>query len=366
MRAREHLNLQQFIINMSRVTLRQISERVGCSRSAVSYALRNDPSISTDLRRKVAKVAAELGWVPDSNLAKQMAIVRGNLGQVDVPNIAIVINCSREGLKEGHAARMQYEGALNHAKKHGLNMSVFNLGDEPLSAKRLKGIFKARGIQGVVFIATINPALPIEYLEIGRDFACSVSGLRFPELPFHVAIGDFLEAGRISLQMMLESGYKRPAIIIQRGVDEPLAWAFAGGVTTGMMQLEPENRIPIYHVGEDELGIGEHHLPGIKKLFKDNKPDCCLTLDPRGLRTLMDEHFDDDEEVPLFSLDWQPDQIVDGGIDQRHTSIGEAAVDLVMGQIRRGEFGIPQVHRSVHIEGEWVDVSCSAQIAKAG
>lgn len=350
---------------MRRVTLRQIADRIGCSRSAVSYALRNDASISVELRRRIAKVADELGWVPNASLTKQMSLVRGETGNRDVPNIAIVLNRSRSLMDEGHAVRMQFEGALRYAERHGLNVTVFNLADEPMSPKRFRGILDARGIQGVVFVATIQPALPVEYLEVGKDFACAVAGMRFPELPFHVAIGDFLEAGRISIHRLLESGYKRPATVLPRGVDEPMAWAFSGGLATGMMEVDPANRIPILHVGRDELYIEDSDQEVIKAMLRKQKPDSVLTLDVKGMIPVLDDLAKEGIGLPLFTLDWQAGGGSCGGINQRHRSIGEAAVDLVMGQIRRGEIGIPEVHRSVHIEGEWTEVESLVELNMA-
>jgi LacI family transcriptional regulator len=234
-----------------------------------------------------------------------------------------------------------------------------------MTAKRFRGILEARGIQGVVFVATIQPAFQTEYLEVGKHFACAVAGMRFPELPFHVAIGDFLEAGRISIHRLVRFGFKRPGIVLPRGVDKPMAWAFSGGLMTGMMELQPENRIPILHVGKDRMNIGPEDHDTVKKMLQDHQPDCVLTLDVKGMAAILKELSGEGIDLPLYSLDWQAGGGSQGGINQRHRSIGEAAVDLVMGQIRRGEVGIPEVHRSVHIEGEWVDAKSGVAVTLA-
>jgi hypothetical protein len=43
------------------------------------------------------------------------------------------------------------------------------------------------------------------------------------------------------------------------------------------------------------------------------------------------------------------------GIDQRPESIGSAAIDLLIAQVRRGERGIPGIPVTSMVEGLWVN-----------
>ena len=49
----------------SRVTIRDIAERAGVSKGAVSYALNGRPGVSDDTRVKILSIADELGWYPN-------------------------------------------------------------------------------------------------------------------------------------------------------------------------------------------------------------------------------------------------------------------------------------------------------------
>jgi DNA-binding LacI/PurR family transcriptional regulator len=48
-----------------RVTIRDIAERAGVSKGAVSYALNGRPGVSEDTRTRILAIARELGWYPN-------------------------------------------------------------------------------------------------------------------------------------------------------------------------------------------------------------------------------------------------------------------------------------------------------------
>lgn len=341
------------IATMAGVTLRQIAEMAGCSRSTVSYALNNNPNISPETRARVLKVAEELGWRPDAELARQMALVRSTVIKSDLPKLAIVINKSRESLEDQATPRLQLTGAIDYAEKMGYSADVFNLAEQPLTARRLREILVARGVQGIVFVATVEPDLPEEYLAIGENFACAIAGMRFPNLPFHVVINDFLSAGRISIQKMLEAGARRPAAIIPRGLDRILGYGFTGGIWSGLMDVPEEERLAPLHVGTDESHIPPYEYERVQNWLGKNRPDAVITTDIPCCRKILKEMAGQGPMLPLYSLDWTPHQAVSGGVDCRQTYVGRAAVDSVVAQLHRGECGLPEVQRVVQIEGAW-------------
>jgi DNA-binding LacI/PurR family transcriptional regulator len=48
-----------------RVTIRDIAERAGVSKGAVSYALNGRPGVSDDTRERILRIARDLGWYPN-------------------------------------------------------------------------------------------------------------------------------------------------------------------------------------------------------------------------------------------------------------------------------------------------------------
>jgi LacI family transcriptional regulator len=346
---------------MAGVTLRQIAEKVGCSRSTVSYALKNDPNISAALRAKVVEAARELGWKPDAKLARQMALVRRTATDHDPPKLAIVINKSHERLRREVTPRMQLRGATVYAEAMGYSPDLFNLEEQPLSPKRLRDILRARGVEGVVFIATVDPELSREHLEVGREFACAVAGVRYAEVPFHVVINDFLSAGRLIILKLLEAGFERPAVVLPRGLDRPLGYGFTGGIWTGLMDVPMEHRLPILHLGSDECYLPEYEFDRAVEWLLRNRPDAVISTDVRAMEEILSTVAMHGLRLPLYSSDYHPDQkAVRGGIDARQEHVGRAAVDVVVAQLHRGETGLPEVQRVLQVEGIWREASSGA------
>lgn len=339
---------------MAGVTLRQIADKIGCSRSTVSYALKNNPNISREMRDRVRKVAEELGWMPDADLAKQMALVRSTMVKQDLPNLALVVHKSAAQLAVEDAPRNQLLGAEAYARRMGYHVNLFNLVDKPLSPKRLRDILVARGVQGIVYIASISPGMPMDYLEIGLDFSCSVVGVRYPDMPFHVAISDFLGDCRMAYLKILEMGLKRPGVVLPLGLDKALSFAYTGGLASGMMSLEEKNRLPICYAGSTENRIPAEDYGRVKDWIRTNQPDCLVSTDSWQSRDILNQMEAPWRDLPLFSLDWFPKLPVEGGVYCMQDQVGMAGVDIVVAQLHRGESGLPDYPRTITIEGIWV------------
>ena len=65
-----------------RTTIRDIAERAGVSKGAVSYALNGRPGVSDDTRRRILEIAEELGWYPNRAARALSAARADTLGLV--------------------------------------------------------------------------------------------------------------------------------------------------------------------------------------------------------------------------------------------------------------------------------------------
>ena len=63
-------------------TMDDVAARAGVSRAAVSLALRNSPKVSKPRRQQILKVAAELGYRPNSNASRLASTTSGTIGVV--------------------------------------------------------------------------------------------------------------------------------------------------------------------------------------------------------------------------------------------------------------------------------------------
>ena len=338
---------------MAKVTLRQIAEIVGCTRSTVSYALRNNSQISASLRERIQQVATDLGWRVDAELTRQMAIVRGVTTPKDLPHLAIVINKSSADLANEVTPKRELDGARERAHELGYNAYVFNVADNPLSPKRLREILRARGVQGIVFIGTAGTELSREMLWVGREFACAVSGIRYLDVAYHTAISDLLACGRIAVLQLARMGFRRVGVVLPKGLDVRLERAFYGGVLSGLVDLPDHGSHLVHYAGEREHYLPDSAFPGIKAWMLREKPDVLLTTDLKNCRRFLTGLPSGLQKIPIFSLDWFEDGSSAGGVDGLHLMVGAAATDLVIGQIHRFEKGLPPVRKVVGITGTW-------------
>lgn len=337
------------------LSLRVIAAKLKCSRATVSYALRNQTSISEETRIKVQTVARQLGWRPDAELARVLSLVR-TTGRHSSPNLAIVFNKPPSELVEQHTPRKHLWGAKRRAIDLGYILETFNLAEHMLSPARLRGVLRARGVQGVVYLATTdtNTTLDPAYMEFGKDFACSVLGVWYPDPPFHVAISNLHVSGQLAMKRLLAAGFRRPGAVLPTGLDRALAWSFGGGIQAGSFEQPPGDRVPICYAGHTENYIPDYSFPDIEDWMQRYRPDVIVTADMRKIHKFLQQRPGRDRGIRVCDLDYHKGFTPDFGVDQRNEAVGAAAVDLVVAQLHRGEIGIPPIRRTLQIEGVWV------------
>ena len=59
-------------------------------------------------------------------------------------------------------------------------------------------------------------------------------------------------------------------------------------------------------------------------------------------------------DVGLVHLDWSQEVAPLAGLDSDPETVGEAATDLLVGQLQVNEFGIPKHEKIVAVRGHWV------------
>lgn len=75
------------------VTIRDVAERTGYSKAAVSSVLNNHPYVSYDVRQKIQAVIKELNYMPNL-VAKELSAGKTNKIAVVIPPIVIPISLS--------------------------------------------------------------------------------------------------------------------------------------------------------------------------------------------------------------------------------------------------------------------------------
>ena len=138
------------VVMQRRVTMADVAARLGVSRIAVSMALRDHHRISLDLRRRVKRVAREMGFVPDPFLSALAAHRRQRVLAKDHGVLAWINHWKDpQRLRQFREFDLYWQGAGKAAVKFGYRVDEIRW-EPDYSPKRLEKILLARGIEGVL------------------------------------------------------------------------------------------------------------------------------------------------------------------------------------------------------------------------
>jgi DNA-binding LacI/PurR family transcriptional regulator len=177
------------------VTLKEVAERAGVSRSAVSRAFTEGASVSARTRAKVEQAAAELGYAPNA-LASSLTTGRTKLigliaNNFHNPLILEVFDLFTRGLQE-----------------RGLRPLLVNL-SEATDAGAVQRMLRQYSVDGVIVASSTLPS----------SFALSFRTLGLPVVhafgrpssspQVHVVGIDNFACGRMAAETLLQHGYRR-------------------------------------------------------------------------------------------------------------------------------------------------------------
>ncbi|MDG1530349.1 MAG: LacI family DNA-binding transcriptional regulator [Paracoccaceae bacterium] len=177
------------------VTLKDVAERAGVSRSAVSRSYTEGASVSKMTRRKVAKAAKELGYSPNA-LASSLTTGRTKLiglvsNNFHNPIFLEVFDLFTKGLQE-----------------RGLRPLLVNLTDEvdPENSVRM---LRAYSVDAVIVASSTLPESFAEGFHTAGVPVVHSFGRHVANPKVNVLGIDNIEAGRLAAQTLIARGYTR-------------------------------------------------------------------------------------------------------------------------------------------------------------
>jgi DNA-binding LacI/PurR family transcriptional regulator len=249
------------------VTLKDVAERAGVSRSAVSRTFTDGASVSDKMRRKVEKAAAELGYHPNA-LASSLTTGRTKL-------IGLISNNFHNPL-----FLEVFDRFTRGLQDKGLRPLLVNLSDEtdPQNSVRMLQQYSVDGV--VVASSTLPPSFALAFRDAGVPVVHSF-GRSSSATPVHVVGIDNVECGRMAARTLVARGYRsigflggpqsatstqdRLAGFLQEMESHPevshshsfaSAYAFEAGRAEMQRLLTTGPRADAYFCGDDVLSIG--------------------------------------------------------------------------------------------------------------
>ena len=334
---------------MVRPSMQQIADAAGVSKSSVSLALRNNPRIPTSTRKRIQRIAHELGYRRNPVVDTLMTQLRSSRPSSFQANLGL-LNCSAtRRLSENHTFCTFREGLRSRADQLGYGVEEFWLEEPGMRPKRLKQILQTRNINGLVLMATLTPhVLHKDYDGFWNDFSCAVIGVTHVETHLPCATNDQYLTAKRATERLLSMGYQRPGLVVEPELDELLDGRFSAGVYAGTGSLPTANRLPPFPLERDNP---KPLLAWVKKA----KPDVIITNEAFVRQWMEEDGFRIPDDLGIIHLDWHHELGDWAGMQQNNSEVARAGADLVIHQLQKNEIGPRPNPKMVVIESDWVD-----------
>ncbi len=341
-------------------SLADIAGKAGTAISTVSLALRNDPRVAEPRRRHIQKIAAQMGYQANPLVAHLMFELRKSRKQKYRANFG-VINVSTMPLerynKISNMAAWQ-QGLEQRATQLGYNLDHFWLHDPECQPNRLERILRARNIQGVVFhgVMVENDLEPCK--AIASRFPSVVMGVHLREPPLNFITMDHYFSGFHACIQLRKAGYSRIGIVLDRWLDDVLEHRYVAGFYASHQRIE--NCLPVFYLNEPRQNVHPNESPRLegKRKFAEwidqYRPDACICVNSYIVDWIRDLGIGipGDMGFALLDLPREFNGIL-AGMEPRSIETGMKAIDVLVGQIHRGEEGLPSFQTGTMIESKW-------------
>jgi DNA-binding LacI/PurR family transcriptional regulator len=333
------------------VTTREIAARAGVSNATVSLALRHHPRISAATRDRVLRMADELGYRPDPQIAKLMFRLRSQRAPGFQSTIA-ALTTTAEGYDLPYLAGIR-ESAKARAETLGYAFTLVRVPDSATQKASLQRMLVSRGIEGLLLLPLAVPRSVVDWLDWSHfSVVAATYGVLAPQ--FHRVVPHQFGNTLQLCEELAKLGYRRIGLVttsehdlvVHHGFSAAVAWQSLLGGTELVRPLVGAGQLPT----EGEL----------RPWFRRERPDVILAAgegDTRRIARILGLAIPG--PIGFAVTDRQPDSLV-AGIDERPEEIGAAAIDLLHTKIVSGNVGIPRVPTVAMVPGEWV---CGASVA---
>ncbi len=357
-----------------RVTLKDVAKRAGVTTAAVSMALKNNPRIGEATRKRIAKIAEELGYRVDPNVASLMRYLRSNRRPEFAETIGFVYAYGdAEEFKQAIALEGLFRGAVDFADRQGYKIEPFWLREEGMTQARMNSVLVSRNIRGLIL-----PPLPENHAKLKFDWnrlAVISHALSLDEPEIDNITSHQYYSVRLAFEKCRELGYRRIGLALNRVHSDRTEHRWLAGYLSSSRLLPAEEQVPEY------LGPPNREF---LNWYRDNQPDAIIVakmhfreaLDESGIQVPEDvamaflnlaRHTDDDSRssyaVPLEFLDTgyhdaytAPGEMA--GVVHNFYEMGQMSASQIIAALQQNVFGVPKFAKNTQVKGSWVDGRC--------
>ena len=251
---------------------------------------------------------------------------------------------TRDGWRRASGAYAAFfDGARTRARSLGYNLVDFWLREPNISGDRLKGILRARGIDGLLLAP-----LPIENTVLPAfdwsGFSVIAAGYSVREPEFHRISHDYFHGMTMALTHCREKGYRRIGLFLDSRVSKVLsnlwhaAYLAEQRTTPGVELIEP-----LLATSWDDPAFGPW--------LREQRPDALICLDP----WLLENIGRLPKRLPVVCLNADEAPRPMPGISRDFGIVGEAAAERLVSLLHHNERGVPLRPQTILVEGVWIN-----------
>jgi len=329
-------------------TLRELARSLGLSHTTVSEALRDSPRVKPETRKLVVKAAAEMGYRYNPLAGALMSELRRSRAGI-FRGVLAILDLDGPERRPANAERYHGEliqGATKRAGELGFKAELFVMGKRGLSATRLDTILQSRGIRGV-FLLPVGDDPDLSSLDWSR-YSGVYADYIMEHPALHTICADHYRSMITALQRLQNLGYRRPGLVLQKHHDERLLYRWEAAYRT-YHEHHPE----ISHL--PPLIVPEIEKESFCSWFKMTKPDVVLCHRAEVVKWMEDCGVSVPRTHGFCCLNTMMSSTPCAGLDLQPKIIGGRGVELIIAQLYRNEYGVPQLPSATTIAASWVD-----------
>ncbi len=258
------------------VSMADIAKVARVSKSAVSLALNNSPTIPQATRERILKLADEMGYVRNNLVSVLMSNIKKKEVEKFSETIAVINGNQDEHALKNHPTLPKYfEGISAEAKRLGYQINEFWLHDARFNTNSLPRVLKSRGIRGGIILGhSFGTTFPPSFKSVWKNFYFISVGIKTRSPSLEMVSADHYAITNQATHKAIEMGYTRPALIIEEYIDELVDGRFLAGYIRAQMNFKCENKIPPMTKSHTDADYAK----ALDKWIEKHKPDVILYL----------------------------------------------------------------------------------------
>ena len=321
-------------------TLREVALAAGVSLAAASYALRGHPTVSAETRRKVAEVAARMGYRVNPQMAAFMQARRTGRSMRADATVALVYGGPAKPREGDSYFGLCVRGirALAEERGYALDMIRWNA-ERDASAAKLARVLDERGIRGLLLMPADDVSrwtLPLDWTRFfGVALDHSLTGVPVHRVTDHHAADITMALARVKA-----AGWARPGLVLDRRNNERTLEMRLGAYLARAAHDFPDAPEPLL------VEAGEGRAATVRAWVKANRPDVVLAAD----RDVADLAGKDASFVCLAHYATSvraPGVLIDG------EGVGRTAAFLLFSLLENPATATALRPQTILIEGSW-------------